>query len=486
MSTDSIYYIILHNRTIDSKIFGYTKVKDSSVMKNRKTDKPWYEKIGIWVGIIAGVCTILTFFYSFNQLLNMNTSIDYDNNEMTTENQSINTIKGNNKNENIQIQDNNSNVKVDNNIITQINNNNETVSNEYITEVFDINSLETASYIKIRVRNKTTGYPAWSTVTSLNVGDEIEFQIEYKNTSEYEQENVLIFDSLPENVKYIEGSLKKHDSNNPNGINMNPDELFTEKGTNIGNFKPGANTYINFTVEVINEDLTNGKKELLNELKCEIGTEKYTISQNYAYSSLGGGWGPERTTYTMAEPAHQAVFNSITDNAAIGDERDFVRIAEKNAGTTYTSELIIRPNKQYSVFIYFHNNASSTFNDKDHNRVGFAANTKVSSFFPSALGAGERQAVFGCISSENTNPKSVWDSAFITAAEDITLHYVPDSAKIYNSHDANKSILPTSLFSNEGTLIGTNKLNGLVPGCDEYAGTIFYTIETIPLENGDE
>lgn len=52
-------------------------------------------------------------------------------------------------------------------------------------------------------------------------------------------------------------------------------------------------------------------------------------------------WGPERPTYTMAQPAKSATFNSITDNAAVGDERDFVRIAEAGSGRTFTSELIV-------------------------------------------------------------------------------------------------------------------------------------------------
>lgn len=455
-------------------------------MSNKKSDKPWYEKVNIWIGIIAGVCTILAFICTLNQYASIDTIVISDDNEITTYDYSTGITNDNNEDKVIQSQENDSdvNVYINNNIISQ-SDNNETVSDEYITEPFNIDSLQTSSYIKIQVRNNSTGYPAWNNITSINDGDQIEFQIEYKNTSKYEQKDVVILNSLPKNVKYVEGTLKKHDANNPNGINLNPDELFTEKGLNIGDFMPDTNTYINFTVEVINADWNNGRKTLLNELKYEIGTEKYTISQDYTYGSLGG-WGPERPIYTMKEPADHAVFNSIIDNAAIGDERDFVRIAEKNAGTVFSSEIILEPGKQYSVFIYYHNNVSATYNDEGHNYIGFAENTRVYSTFPSSLEKGERQTVFGYISSTNTDPKAVWDSAFITAREAMTLHYVPDSAKIYNSKDANNSILPTNLFSYEGTFIGTNKLNGLIPGCDEYAGTIFYTIQTMPVENKDE
>ncbi len=451
----------------------------------QKNYKPWYEKVSIWIGIVAGICTIAAFIHTSNQSSNIDAKINSVNCEITTGNQF--TIDNNSKNETIQIQENDSNMNAYinayiNEVISSIYSDNEIVPDEYITESFDIDSLETASYVKIRVRNNSTGYPTWNNITSINDGEQIEFQIEYKNTSEYKQNNVTISNLLPENVKYVEGTLKKHDVTNPSGININPDELFTEKGVNIGNFMPGANTYINFIVEVIDADWSNGTKTLINEFKYKIGTEKYIISKNYAYGSLSG-WGPERSTYTMAKPADHAVFNSITDNAAIGDERDFVRIAEKNSGTAFSSEITIEPNKQYIVLIYFHNNASATYNDKEHNYIGFAENTRVYSIFPSSLEKEEKQAVFGFISSTNTEPKVVWDSAIITAGEAVTLHYIPDSAKIYNSKKADKSILPISLFSSEGTLIGSNVLNGLIPGCDEYAGMVIYTIQTMPMEN---
>lgn len=197
---------------------------------------------------------------------------------------------------------------------------------------------------------------------------------------------------------------------------------------------------------------------------------------------LGGvpvsAWGPERPTYTMAHPAEKAVFNSITDNAAIGDERDFVRIAEVDSGKAFTSELIIEPDKDYIVMIYYHNDASATFNDVAHNRVGFAENVRMSSFFPSKLDKGERGKVDGVITASNTDPASVWDEAYITAREAVTLEYIEGSAVIRNQKGSDGTLLSAALFTNEGVLLGTNSLNGLVPGCDEYAGQVFYRFHT--------
>ena len=45
-----------------------------------KENKPWYEKVGIWIGIIAGVCTILAFIFSVFTILSPN--VASDNNEI--------------------------------------------------------------------------------------------------------------------------------------------------------------------------------------------------------------------------------------------------------------------------------------------------------------------------------------------------------------------------------------------------------------------
>ncbi len=200
------------------------------------------------------------------------------------------------------------------------------------------------------------------------------------------------------------------------------------------------------------------------------------LSQVVAPAAMA--WGPERPTYTMNNPASKATFNSITDNAAVGDERDFVRIVEKGTNGTYTSDLTIEAEKEYEVFIYFHNDASQTFNDAAHNYVGVAQNTRVSSSFPTSLEAGEVGKVFGRITSTSTDPEAVWDEAYVRTKEALTLHYVSGSAKIYNRWQANGSVLSQNLFTDTGTFIGMNQLNGVVPGCDIYSGQVVYTIQT--------
>lgn len=196
-------------------------------------------------------------------------------------------------------------------------------------------------------------------------------------------------------------------------------------------------------------------------------------------ASQAQAWGPERQTYTMQAPADHATFNSITDNALIGDERDFVRIVEKGTENEYSSDLTIEPGKQYIVYIYYHNDASETYNTTAHNQVGVAKEVRLMSNFPDELAKNERQAITGRISSTSTTPEAVWDEAYVTAKEALTLHYVEGSAKIYNHWFQDGKLLSTKLFSEEGTFLGTSEMNGIIFGCDRFSGSVRYTIQAV-------
>lgn len=190
-------------------------------------------------------------------------------------------------------------------------------------------------------------------------------------------------------------------------------------------------------------------------------------------------WGPERETYTTAEPADHAVFNSITDNPAIGDERDFVRVGEINSEeTALGNEVEVVPGKQYLVYIYYHNDASATYNDSAHDNVGIAVATRMASSFSSEVTPSERGTITATITADNANPKSVWDEAYLmTSSGKVSLNYVEGSAKIYNDWGTNDSVLPSSLFSEEGTALGCDELDGTIPGCEEYHGVVTYVLQ---------
>ena len=200
-------------------------------------------------------------------------------------------------------------------------------------------------------------------------------------------------------------------------------------------------------------------------------------------------WGPERTTYTNENPAPKAVFNSITNNAAVGDERNFVRVVEVDPSGTkheYTNEAEVRGGYDYEVYIYYHNNASATYNDKAHDYVGVARDVKLATSFPTNLEAGETGTISATISASNTLVSKVWDEAYLKAKEKVTLAYVSASAKIYNDWNKNGTGLSTDLFNGEGTYLGLKELNGVILGCDEYSGYILYRIRATKVETPEE
>ncbi len=220
------------------------------------------------------------------------------------------------------------------------------------------------------------------------------------------------------------------------------------------------------------------KKQILIRLSMMLAAVLLPLASGGAACA----WGPERPTYTMESPADHATFNSMTDNAAVGDERDFVRIAEVGGGKPYSNSVEIEAGKDYEVYIYYHNDASETYNTKEHNYKGVARDTRLSSGFPTELKAGETGDVVGIISSSTTSPEKVWDEAKITAKEDVTLHYVLASAKISNDWGASGRGLSTNLFSQKGTFIGLNELDGIILGCDKYSGYVVYTIRAVAVD----
>lgn len=209
-----------------------------------------------------------------------------------------------------------------------------------------------------------------------------------------------------------------------------------------------------------------------------IAASLSVLTTNFALA-----WGPERATFTMESPATYPTFNSITDNPTIGDERDFVRIGEIGADVTdLTNEITVIPGHQYLVYIYFHNNASSTFNDAAHNHSGVALRTRMASTFSTVLTPSEKGTVSATITADNANPGSVWDEAYmVTSADKVLMHYVAGSAHIYNDWKTNNSVLSPNLFSETGTLLGLNALNGVIPGCEEYHGVVTYALQAEEL-----
>lgn len=113
---------------------------------------------------------------------------------------------------------------------------------------------------------------------NAEIGDIVEYQIQYKNTSDVTQNNVTIRDILPNNMKYIEGTTKIYNTKFPNGAVLDQDNIVTN-GIIIGNYEANSNAFIRFRAEVVDTDLAAGVNELFNWGQAGVGE---TILQDYA------------------------------------------------------------------------------------------------------------------------------------------------------------------------------------------------------------
>lgn len=190
-------------------------------------------------------------------------------------------------------------------------------------------------------------------------------------------------------------------------------------------------------------------------------------------------WGPDRPTFTIDKPASYVVFNSITNNPAHGDERNFVQIKESSASnSTYTDKIAIQPGKKYTVYVYFHNNAAA-------NLKLVSTNTRANTQLPATVQAGQQATISAKIKSDNANPATVWDEAYVTSTKNVALKYVANSATIHSFGAVNGQKLNTNEFFTSGALIGYNALDGKVPGCHQFAGYITYEFVVEPTDKPD-
>lgn len=104
---------------------------------------------------------------------------------------------------------------------------------------------------------------SWKKEVDAKIGDKVEFQIEYKNTSKIKHEDVVIRDILPSNLKFV-GGTTLYNTNHPKGMTMDNPEHVVGTGLFIGSYNAGANAFVRFTAEVVNDNFTCGDFVLHN------------------------------------------------------------------------------------------------------------------------------------------------------------------------------------------------------------------------------
>lgn len=124
--------------------------------------------------------------------------------------------------------------------------------------VYDTHIVDT------KVRIKDSEQQAWKDIVEAEIGDEVEFRIEYQNISNQPQERVVIRDILPDNLEYVEGSTILVNSNHPNGATTKSRATVEETGIVIGDYNPGANAIIYLNAKVVDTCLAYGKNTMTN------------------------------------------------------------------------------------------------------------------------------------------------------------------------------------------------------------------------------
>lgn len=183
-------------------------------------------------------------------------------------------------------------------------------------------------------------------------------------------------------------------------------------------------------------------------------------------------WGPSRDTFTTANPADHITFNSITDNPAHGDERNFAQVKESTASnSTYVDSIEVAAGKTYTVFVYYHNNAAANLNL-------VAKDSYVKVALPAVVTKGnDGTKAVAYVGASNASPKEVWDDVtFVNKTNgDMALRYIDGSAKIHNFGSTDGAKLSDNIITS-GATIGYNSLNGDIPGCNEYAGYVTFDV----------
>ena len=133
---------------------------------------------------------------------------------------------------------------------------------------------------------RLVGETEWHESVNAKIGDKVEFQIVYKNTSSETQTGVILRDSLPTNLSMVENTLKVYNAAHKDGLAYSAAEL-ADKGINLGAYTAGSNAIVRFTAEVKDASLGCGKNTMTNWAQIFVNTDKSGDAAKNAKSANG-------------------------------------------------------------------------------------------------------------------------------------------------------------------------------------------------------
>jgi hypothetical protein len=177
-------------------------------------------------------------------------------------------------------------------------------------------------------------------------------------------------------------------------------------------------------------------------------------------TALAAEYNP-RPTFTWQKPSTYITFNAITNNPAAGDERQFLS-ARAFTDTKSSFPLNVSDNEEVVLQVYYDNDAASNYNLK-------AKNTRVQIALPAKTS--NSQTVDAFISADNAKPGAVNSVVSLTADQPFNLAYETGSAKIWNNK-LRGTRLSDNIVTQQGALIGYDKIDGVVSGGAQYSGYV--------------
>ena len=158
---------------------------------------------------------------------------------------------------------------------------------------------EFAGYITYRIKadvpafwvEKTAsveGENNYNDTVTANVGDVIDFKVTYENTGTTAQNYVTFYDTLPDGLEFVDGSLYATTPISPNGTNINSERFSLKDGFVIGNYEAGEKATLTYKAKVVDssDKFACGENTVYNEARfaTENGTEtdkvKVTVIRN--------------------------------------------------------------------------------------------------------------------------------------------------------------------------------------------------------------
>lgn len=180
-------------------------------------------------------------------------------------------------------------------------------------------------------------------------------------------------------------------------------------------------------------------------------------------------------SHSIVDDIQHPIFNSVKDHPILGDERQFVFIRE-GGESNWFREIKLVPGKQYEVEIRFRNDANPKYNTSEYNNRGVAFQTRMSIDLPYIVYDDSKITVR--INSDNAANEAI-DYVLLNTYEGkgVKARFVLGQSKIFNNWKTNDNVLSSNLFTYDGTYLGLNELNGIVPGGDEYRGYLRFYID---------